>query len=185
MDVITTHINADFDCLGSMVAAKKLYPQAEMVFAGAQERSLREYLLKNPENASLLKRIRDIDLADIRRLILVDVCQAERIGPFAEVLEQPGIEVHVYDHHPVCQLSVKPTLEIIEAVGSTVTIFAHLFREQGMELSPAEATMMLLGLYEDTSKLLFNSTTSRDYQAAAYLLEHVGDLNIVADSLVQ
>ncbi len=185
MDVITTHINADFDCLGSMIAAKKLYPQAEMVFAGAQERSLREYLLKNPENASLFKRIRNIDLADIRRLILVDVCQAERIGPFAKVLEQPGIEVHVYDHHPVCQLSVKPTLEIIEAVGSTVTIFAHLFREQGVELSSAEATMMLLGLYEDTGKLLFNSTTSRDYQAAAYLLEQGGDLNLVADALTQ
>ena len=26
MDVITTHINADFDCLGSMIAAKRLYP---------------------------------------------------------------------------------------------------------------------------------------------------------------
>ena len=68
MDVITTHINADFDCLGSMIAAKKLYPQAEMVFAGAQERSLRDYLLKNPEQAALFKRIKDIDLADIRRL---------------------------------------------------------------------------------------------------------------------
>ncbi len=185
MDVITTHINADFDCLGSMIAAKKLYPQAEMVFAGAQERSLRDYLLKNPEQAALFKRIKDIDMADIRRLILVDVCQAERIGPFAEVLERPGIEVHIYDHHPLCQLCVEPSLEKIESVGSTVTIFAHLFMEQGVELSPAEATMMLLGLYEDTGKLLFNSTTIRDYQAAAYLLEQGGDLNLVSDSLIQ
>ena len=185
MDVITTHINADFDCLGSMIAAKKLYPQAEMIFAGAQERSLREYLQKNPENAALFKRVRDIDLADIRRLILVDVCQAERIGPFAEVLERPGVEVHVYDHHPVCQLRVKPALAKIEAVGSTVTIFALLFKERGLDLSSAEATMMMLGLYEDTGKLLFNSTTSRDYQAAAYLLEQGGDLNLVADSLTQ
>ena len=36
MDVITTHINADFDCLASMVAAKKLYPEAKLVFSGSQ-----------------------------------------------------------------------------------------------------------------------------------------------------
>jgi len=35
MDVITTHINADFDSLASMMAAKKLYPQAILVFPGA------------------------------------------------------------------------------------------------------------------------------------------------------
>ena len=185
MDVITTHINADFDCLGAMIAARKLYPGAEMIFAGAQERSVRDFLQKNPEYAALFKRVRDIDLADIHRLILVDVCQAERIGPFSGVLQRPGVEVHVYDHHPVCQLGIKPQLERIEAVGATVTIFAHLFMEQGLELSPDEATMMLLGLYEDTGKLLFNSTTSRDYQAAAYLLEQGADLNLVADSLTQ
>lgn len=185
MDVITTHVNADFDCLGSMIAAKKLYPQAELVFAGAQERSLREFLLKKPDVAALFKRIRDIDLAAIERLILVDVCQQERIGPFAKVLNRSGIQVHVYDHHPTCQLGIKPQLEKIEAVGSTVTIFAELFREQGLILAPDEATMMLLGLYEDTGKLLFNSTTSRDCQAAAYLLEQGGDLNLVADSLTQ
>ena len=32
MKVITTHYNADFDALSSMVAAKKLYPDALLVF---------------------------------------------------------------------------------------------------------------------------------------------------------
>ena len=35
MDVITTHINADFDAVGSMVAAKKLYPDAILVYPEA------------------------------------------------------------------------------------------------------------------------------------------------------
>ena len=47
MDVITTHINADFDCLGGMIAAKRLYPDAVMAFAGAQERSLREFFMQS------------------------------------------------------------------------------------------------------------------------------------------
>ena len=44
MEVITTHLNADFDALASMVAAKKLYPDAELVFAGSQEKVLRDFL---------------------------------------------------------------------------------------------------------------------------------------------
>ncbi len=36
MKVITSHHNADFDSLSSMVAAKKLYPDALLVFPGSQ-----------------------------------------------------------------------------------------------------------------------------------------------------
>jgi hypothetical protein len=44
-DVITTHLNADFDALASMIAAKKLYPEATLVFPGSQERNLRNFFL--------------------------------------------------------------------------------------------------------------------------------------------
>jgi tRNA nucleotidyltransferase (CCA-adding enzyme) len=185
MEVITTHINADFDCLGSMIAAKKLYPKAEMVFAGAQERSLREFFLESADYAYRFKRIRDIDMDAITRLILVDVCQLDRIGPFADVARRKGVDVHVYDHHPACIGSEKYNLLKIEPVGATVTVLTHLFIERGIRPAPDEATLMLLGLYEDTGKLLFNSTTVRDYQAAAFLLEQGGNLNTVADFLTQ
>ena len=42
LQVITTHLNADFDGLASMLAAKKLYPEALLVFPGSQEQNLRE-----------------------------------------------------------------------------------------------------------------------------------------------
>ena len=34
MDLISTHVAADFDALASMLAASKLYPQARLVFPG-------------------------------------------------------------------------------------------------------------------------------------------------------
>jgi tRNA nucleotidyltransferase (CCA-adding enzyme) len=46
MQVITTHLNADFDCLASMVAAKKLYPDAKMVLSGSAEKMVHQYLQK-------------------------------------------------------------------------------------------------------------------------------------------
>ncbi len=185
MEVITTHVNADFDCLGAMIGAKKLYPGAEMVFAGAQERSLREFFLKSAIYAHGFKRIRDIDLHAITRLILVDVGQPDRIGPFGEVARRQGVEVHVYDHHPLGQSDFHPERAVIEPVGATVTVLSHIFMERGIEPDPDEATMMMLGLYEDTGSLQFTSTTPRDYQAAAFLLSHGANLNVVADFLTQ
>ena len=135
MDVITTNINADFDCLGAMIAAKKLYPEAEMVFPGAQERNLREFFVRSAVYAYNFKRIKDIDLARIDRLILVDVCQPDRIGPFAEVAKRSDVSIHIYDHHPTSD-ALKPDLAKIESVGATVTIFAHLFMAQGIRPDP-------------------------------------------------
>lgn len=185
MDIITTHINADFDCLGSMIAARRLYPEAEMVFPGGQERSLREFFLKSAQYAFGFKRVRDIELERIDRLILVDVRQASRIGPFAEVARRPGIELHIFDHHPAKPGDLTGTFELIELVGSTVTVLAHRLMELQVVLTPDEATMMMLGLYEDTGCLTFHTTTVRDYQAAAYLLGHGANLNLVADLIVQ
>ena len=47
MEIITTHINADFDALGSMIAAKKLYPDAVPAFPGGQEKTIRNFLLSS------------------------------------------------------------------------------------------------------------------------------------------
>ncbi len=185
MDVIATHVNADFDCLGAMIAAKRLYPDAVLVFPGGQERGLRDFLLQSTLYAYNIKRIKDIDLDQVTRLILVDVRSAARIGSFAEIVDKPGVEVHVYDHHPADENSVQGTFEHIEELGATSSLMAHLFMQRGIVPTPEEATMMMLGLYEDTGHLLYSGTTPRDYQAAAFLLEKGANLNAVADFLVR
>ena len=185
MEIITTHINADFDCLGSMIGARKLYPNALMVFPGAQERGLREFFLRSAFYAYDFKRLKDIDLAAVTRLILVDVRQSERIGPFDEVARRPGVEIHIYDHHPEGEGDLRGTVEHVERVGSTVTVLTHIFMERQLRLTSEEATMMMLGLYEDTGSLLFNSTTEKDFQAAAFLLSQGAQLNTVQDFLTQ
>ncbi|MEM5788983.1 MAG: DHH family phosphoesterase, partial [Syntrophobacteraceae bacterium] len=100
MEVITTHVNADFDAMGSMIAAKKLYPEAVLVFPGSQERTLREFFINSTIYIYGFKRLRDIDISQVTRLILVDTRQASRIGKFVEILDRPGLEIHLYDHHP-------------------------------------------------------------------------------------
>ena len=47
LTIITTHLNADFDALASMLAAQKLYPEAKIVFPGSQEKNLRNFFIKS------------------------------------------------------------------------------------------------------------------------------------------
>lgn len=183
MDLIATHSNADFDCLGSMIAARKLYPGAAMVFPGGQERTLREFFLKSAQFLFDFQKLKDLDLDRVERLILVDVRHSSRIGPLEKLARRPGLVLHVYDHHPDSTADLHGEVEHVRAVGSTVTVLTHLLMERGLIPTSDEATMMMLGLYEDTGSLTFATTTVDDYRAAAFLLEHGASLNTVASML--
>lgn len=185
MDVITCHLNADFDALASMMAAKKLYPGAHIVFPGAQERSMREFFMHSTLYAIEHDRLKDIDMDAITRLILVDAKAPGRIGPFADIIGRPGLTVHVYDHHPVTGDDVRGEYERIEHLGACTTLFVEILREKGIDITPVEATVMALGIYEETGSLVFASTTPRDIEAAAWLLKKGANLNIVADFITR
>jgi tRNA nucleotidyltransferase (CCA-adding enzyme) len=185
LEIITTHINADFDAMASMIAAKKLYPDAVMVFPGAQEHNLREFFVESTFYFYDFAKIKDVDFDRVTRLVLVDTRQAGRIGRFRELIERGGVEIHIYDHHPNSADDVKGSLEVVKPVGATVTILTWVIRDRHIALTPDEATILALGIYEDTGSFTFSSTTPDDYEAARFLLERGANLNTVADMLTR
>jgi tRNA nucleotidyltransferase (CCA-adding enzyme) len=180
-EVITSHINTDFDGLAAMLAARHLHPGAELVLPGSPERSLHEFFLNSCGYVYPFKSLKDIDPETVTRLIIVDTRQRSRIGEFAEIATRPGVEVLVYDHHPASgdDLENVSRAEIAE-VGAVVTLMVEKLRLKKLEIPPDEATIMLVGLYEDTGSLTFKGTTRRDFMAAAWLVEQGGDLETVA-----
>jgi tRNA nucleotidyltransferase (CCA-adding enzyme) len=185
MDVITTHINADFDSLASMLAAKKLYPQAVLVFPGSQEKNLRDFFLQSTFYVFETERIKNIDLNAVRRLILVDTRQPGRIGKFAELVQRPEVEVHIYDHHPTSTEDLRGTVAHTREVGATVTILAQILRERNIPITPEEATIMAVGLYEDTGSFTFSSTSVEDFEAAAFFVSKGANLNLVSNLITR
>ncbi len=181
MEIITSHTNADFDALASMVAAKKLYPEAKLVFPGSQEKSMRDFFLESMFYTLDAERLKNIDVDSITRIIIVDNRNSSRIGKLADALAKPGISVHIYDHHPSSDSDVRGEKEIIAEVGATTTIMVELLREKGVKINPLEATVLALGIYEETGSLTFVSTTERDALAVAYLISQGAQLNIVSD----
>jgi len=181
LTVITTHINADFDALASMLAAQKLYPNALVVFPGSQEKNLRNFFVKSMVYLFNMAEIKDIDFANLERLVLVDTRQAGRIGKLASLLERSDLEIHIYDHHPPTANDISGDLVVHQLTGATVTILTEIIKEKGVEISPDEATIMCLGIYEDTGSFTFPSTTEKDFKAAAFLLSKGANLNVVSN----
>jgi tRNA nucleotidyltransferase (CCA-adding enzyme) len=184
-EIITTHMNADFDALASMIAAQKLYPGATLVFPGSQEKNLRNFFVHSTSYLFNFTKLKHVDFDRIKRLILVDTRQKSRIGKFADLAGREGVEIHIYDHHNDSEDDLHGHLEVIKNVGATTTILTELIRGRNIPLSPDEATILCLGIHEDTGSFTFNSTRPEDYRAAAWLAEQGANPNLISDMLTR
>ena len=183
--VITTHVNADFDALASMLAAQKLYPDALVVFPGSQEKNLKNFFIDSMVYLFNMVNINRIDFKSVTQLVLVDTRQPGRIGKLADLLDKPGLKIHIYDHHPASAKDIQGEIEIHGKTGANVTILTEIIRKKKIRISPDEATIMCLGIYEDTGSFTFPSTSERDFLAAAYLLSKGANLNVVSDLIAR
>ncbi|MEG6521056.1 CBS domain-containing protein [Desulfotomaculum sp. 1211_IL3151] len=183
MEIITTHVNTDLDGLAAMVAAQKIYPGAELIFPGKLSRNVEEFLALHKDTLKNVRNIKDININKVKRLIMVDTKSPGRVSKLKELFNRPGVEVHIYDHHPRAEGDVCGKVEVVETVGAATTLLIEKIRNKGLEITPLEATIMALGIYEDTGCLVFTSTTPRDIRAAAFLLEQGANLAVVADFL--
>ncbi len=178
MDVILGHVNVDFDALASMVAAKKLYPEAVMVFAGAVNRNVREFIALHGDVLEFMDP-RSLDREAINRLIVVDNRIAERLGEFRDLPGKEGVEVFVYDHHPPSPQDMQGVHDYSEYLGATTTVLVRIIQRRRIPVSPFEATLFALGIHEDTGSLTYAGTTPEDAEALAYLMRCGANLEVV------
>ena len=182
MEIITSHIHTDMDALASMIAAKKLYPDAVMVFPGTLSCSVEEFMALHKDKFDI-KSPKNIEIENVERVILVDTRTPGRLAGLSSILEQPGLEIHIYDHHPRQPGDVLGDLEIVEPVGATTTLLVERIKRNNISISPLEATVLAMGVYHDTGSLVFPHTTVRDVGVVAYLLANGANLSVVAEFL--
>jgi tRNA nucleotidyltransferase (CCA-adding enzyme) len=183
LTIITSHVNADFDAMASMLAAQKLYPDALVVFPGSQEKNLRNFFIQSMVYLFNIAELGKIDFSAVTKLVLVDTRRKDRIGDLRRVLDNPELEIHIYDHHPKHDDDIPADKEYHRLTGATVTILSDILREKNIPITPEEATIMCLGIYEDTGSFSYPSTTEHDFQAAAYLLSKGANLNVISNMI--
>ena len=178
LKVILTHENTDFDALASMLAATKLYPDAIPVAPNRPNRNVRDFLTLYWEQLPF-RHIEELPRGfAVEEVILVDT---QALPPIKGIPKDARL--HIIDHHPMSMDLPPYTIFNGEELGATTTLFVEKFGEMKMSLTPIEATLLLLGIYEDTGSLSYASTTPRDVRAVAWLLEHGGSLEVVNDFL--
>ena len=86
--------------------------------------------------------------------------------------------VHVIDHHQKKNDLPEHWTTVFESTGSCTTILVEELKKGNGTLTIFLSTLLLLGIYEDTGSLSYANTTSKDLQAAAYLIDKGASLAI-------
>ncbi|MCE7794159.1 CBS domain-containing protein [Salipaludibacillus sp. CUR1] len=177
MQVIVSHTNLDFDGLASMIAAKKLYPEAEIIMPSKVSSEVNHFLAIYKDTFPF-KRLKDTDWERVEEVIMVDTNSPSRLGDIRQHLPH-AVKYAVYDHHPETEETVQFHEGKIEKTGAAVTILSELIKEKNLPVSPFEATVFSLGVYSDTGAFTYDHTTARDLSAAAFFLEQGANLKVI------
>lgn len=181
MDIVISHEGTDFDGLAAMIAAARVYPGYQPVFPGLLSNQVKNFMALFKDQFHVL-RVKDLDLTQVKRIVLVDTKDPARVGPFKPLLFDEGISKIVYDHHLLDKDSFDFVFEDhTAAVGSTTTLLVRLIQERDIVITPTEATLFALGIYHDTGCLTYSSTTALDAEIVAFLLRSGANLGVVEE----
>lgn len=168
MNLIITHDHVDFDALAAAVGAAKIYPGGLIALPEPLHANVRAFVNLHRDLLPLWERQdgRSVDPPQIA--VVVDTRQKSRLGPYLDLVQQAG-KIYIYDHHPPGEDDLEGDEVRVKTVGAATTLLVELIRQNNLSLTKLEATLMILGIYEDTGCLTYNTTTSRDAAAAAHL----------------
>ena len=182
MIIITTHKESDFDALASLVAASLLYPDAIPVLPLSINANLRAFLAIHKDLFKLCSP-GDIILEHVKTLVVVDTHSWNRLEGMKPLKDRQDLEIIVWDHH--LQGDIETHQKNIKETGAAVTLLVQEIEKQKKLITPIQATLFLMGLYEDTGNLTFASTLPEDAYAAGFLLDRKADLQILSNFLRQ
>jgi tRNA nucleotidyltransferase (CCA-adding enzyme) len=179
VDAILTHENADFDALASLHAAKKLYPNAVALLPRRLNRNVRDFLTLYGEPFSFVPQ----DQTPRRKFKSVLLVDTQTLPSARGLADAP--QVHIVDHHTLTRPLDERTTYSGGETGATTTLLVETLRAKNLPLSRLEATLLALGIYEDTGSLTYIDTTPRDLQAVAYLVEQGASFDLIGEFLHQ
>ena len=178
MQVIFISEGADLDALSTAFGITLINPEAKILLPDAVSSSFR-LAVKRFENKLKDKMIKINNLKKINVLYLADTNNYKAaLKKLSDFIDE-NTKVIIYDHHPIRSKLPKNIEKHIKKTGSASTIVVYQLKRNKIQLSSDDATILILGIYEDTGNFTYNTTTEKDLRAAAYLIEKGADLETV------
>src|SRR5690625_5484464 len=106
MQIIISHMNTDFDALASMIAAKKIYPEAQVVITDKQNVPVKQYLTIYGEMLDLMQD-NLVDWSEDTEIILVDEASLSRVSDHIHKLIEDKVKIMVNDEYKKKENDVK------------------------------------------------------------------------------
>ncbi len=169
--VLTTHVNADGDGVGSEIGLWYLLRARGVSVTIANPTRIPErfnFLIPEGADASA-HAVHEIERADI--VASLDIGDISRLGNLATVINTRQPPFVCIDHHvgPI-KLPAGPCLIAPDATATAELVF-DLASIAGWPLTPEVAQALYVGLLTDTGGFRFSNTTARALRIAAALLE--------------
>ncbi len=177
MRLILTHEQADFDAVASLLAARLLDERALAALPVRVNRNVRSFLTLYGADLPFVPW-HDVPREPLEAVTLVDTQTLPSVRGLTA-----ATPVRVIDHHPR-RADLPAHWQVhTEPVGAATTLLLEAMQDRLPRLSQLQATLLLLGIYEDTGSLSYEGTTARDVRAAAFLLEQGASLGIAREFL--
>jgi len=174
----------DFDALAAQFGITRLYPSVKIVLGQPLQGNVREFVSLYRSSLPIVQA-KYIDLDKVTRIFVVDCQHIERLDDTLRkyLMSKTNLPpIVVFDHHEIAPeglCSIADKSSVITRVGAATSLVVDELRKSKVKLSPFEATLLALGIYEDTGCLTFTGTTEVDARCIAYLLKHGVDLEQV------
>ena len=179
--IVTTHKGTDFDALASVAAASLLFPDVVAVLPASLNPNVRAFLSLHRDLFDFCGSA-EIDLNAVDKLTVVDTNRWDRLDRLDALKQRQPLDIRLFDHHGN-DGDIRPAWQCQEQMGANITLMLRYLKEGRRLITPIQAGLFLLGLYEDTGNLTFSSTKAEDAHAAAYLLEKGADLHVISTFL--
>jgi len=163
------------------MAAKLLFPAAIPLLPRQINPNVKAFLSIH-KDVFETQSVNEVQLDQVKELVVVDTNRWERLEGLQSLRDQLQIDIQLWDHHPITG-NIHTPWRVCDVTGANVTLLIRRLKQERKVLSPIQATLFLLGIYEDTGNLTFPSTTAEDVYAAAYLLERHADLSVASTFL--
>jgi phosphoesterase RecJ-like protein len=171
--LLTTHVNADPDALGSELALAEVLRlmQKEPVILNPTPVS-KNYLFMDPNSEiQVYENGDDIEFPHLDAVMILDISRWERLGSLADPIRHCGKPRICLDHHPYSGGFADYHLVNTDAC-ATAEIVYDLLQKMDVSLNKRIAECLYTSMLADTGSFSFSNTSARCHRIAAELLSH-------------
>jgi len=183
--IITTHVRADGDAIGSALGLRRVLRRlGKEVDVYFHEPVLPRYRFLPDVDAARVWRIDQAGsvLAGAQLLVVVDTCAAVQLDDMAAVITGASLDRIAIDHHVTRDAIVDEVL-LDTSAGASALIIAQICDEAGWTQDADTATLLYTGLATDTGWFSFSNTDAAVLRTATHLVEAGANPNSLYERL--